>query len=230
MATKLTKYTTPSANHDIDRTDLCLEQEIFANTPLKLNGDLSNIIQTEIDFLDHGYSRTIYILPNGNIGSISFIITGEQNNTEISESITVSNSKKESVNIYDKIFSIIPTSNGGGGKEVSVSIGDDGFFRPINPNSKEFTLTVVNDNKNKLKKLILYGALEDINGTYQEAIANIPADRRSSDLEEIDSKTNVEYYRLEGKDTWLADFILVYFEKNNPTDSRTTLRFLEFKE
>lgn len=231
MAIRLTKYTTPSADHSSYNTDVCLEQEVVANVPLKLNGQLSNLTGTEVNFLKHGYSRTISIFAIDFISSeITFFVKGMQNNREISEEIVVKKNKdEESVNIYDEVYSIVPTNNSVGDK-ARVGLGDKGFFRPLFINSNEFTITVVNDQKNKLKKLTLYSASEDIKGTYSDAIANITSQTRSSDLEEIEQKSNVEYYRLSSKDAWLSDFILVYFEKSNPTESNTTLRYLEKKE
>ena len=231
MATRLIKYTTPSADHSSYNTDVCLEQNIVEGTDLKLDGQLSNLRRTEVNFLKHGYSRSINIVASDFTSSqISFVIRGAQNDRDISETITVRKGRDaESANIYDKIYSITPT-NGEAGDKVRVGLGDKGYFRIVYISSSDFTLTVVNDQKNKLKKLSVYSASEDLASTYSEAVANIASQTRNSDLQLIETKTNVEYYRLSSRDMWLGHFILVYFEKDNPTQSNTTLRYLEKKE
>lgn len=231
MATRLIKYTTPAVDYDSYNTDVCLAQEVIINTPLKLNGKLANLTGTEASFLKHGYSRTVNIAGTDFLSSeITFIVKGAQNNREIIEEIVVKkNEHKESVNIYDEVYSILPTSNTNQDR-VRISLGSKGFFRLLYINSNIFTITVVNDQKNKLKKLTLYSASEDITGTYSDAIAAIAAQERNSDLEEIETKDNVEYYQLSSKNLPLTYFILVYFEQSSPSQSNTTLRYLETKE
>lgn len=121
-------YTFPAGNV----TDVCKTQNIAGVGNLSLNGNLVNSVDSKVDFLSHGYSRSISLTSTNNLSAVNFTITGIQNGQIISEVLTGPNATTEYGNeIYDVITSI---SASGAANGISIGTGHSGYFPIININ------------------------------------------------------------------------------------------------
>lgn len=121
-------YTFPAGNI----TDICQTQNIAGAGNLSLNGNLVNPVGSKVDFLSHGYSRSISLTSANNLLAVTFIITGIQNGQIISEVLTGPNATtKYGDEIYDVITSIVSSGAANG---ISIGTGHSGYFPIININ------------------------------------------------------------------------------------------------
>ena len=230
--TRYIEYIAPSANSAVDKTRVCKGQLITAEVPLKLNGNWADLVSGTVSLKRRGAARTLYIHPVfTDLTGINFTITGFQNNVLISEQVAGSNEKKETTQAYDEIISITPDT-GDGSKAVDVGLGEKGFFTlqidTQNQESIDYALTIINNNKDKLKNVKIYTSLDqDIPYSYQDQLVHITANTRVSDLYENNSVNNVEYKGWTSNDIGLTKFIIVYFQIDHVVESLTTLRFLQ---
>ena len=230
--TRYIEYIAPSANSAVDKTRVCKGQLITAEVPLKLNGNWADLVSGTVSLKRRGAARTLYIHPVfTDLTGINFTITGFQNNVLISEQVAGSNEKKETTQAYDEIISITP-DEGDGSKAVDVGLGEKGFFTlqidTQNQESIDYALTIINNNKDKLKNVKIYTSLDqDIPYSYQDQLVHITANTRVSDLYENNSVNNVEYKGWTSNDIGLTKFIIVYFQIDHVVESLTTLRFLQ---
>lgn len=230
--TRYIEYIAPSANSAVDKTRVCKGQLITAEVPLKLNGNWADLVSGTVSLKRRGAARTLYIHPVfTDLTGINFTITGFQNNVLISEQVAGSDEKKETTQAYDEIISITP-DEGDGSKAVDVGLGEKGFFTlqidTQNQESIDYALTIINNNKDKLKNVKIYTSLDqDIPYSYQDQLVHITANTRVSDLYENNSVNNVEYNGWTSNDIGLTKFIIVYFQIDHVVESLTTLRFLQ---
>ena len=119
-------YIFPAAKDD----DVCLLQDGLADVALELNGNLSNSINSEVSFLQHGYSRSISIASVNDLSFIEFTITGIQNGVLVTEDVTGPNNDIVfSDEVFDVILSIVPDNNA---NDILIGTGPTGFFPMIN--------------------------------------------------------------------------------------------------
>jgi hypothetical protein len=223
MRTRLSKYDVPRF------VNILSAQSINETTPLELNGELSNLTNTEINIIKEGYSRNIQLKRVGGVGNVDFVIIGLQNGKEVVETLVVgSDAEESSAKIYDKIYSITPQTTDIG--TISGSLDKIGYFAPLYIDSTMFNITIVsNHNQDDVidKKYKVYSALEEVPSSFQEAITAINDKTRNSDLQEV-LELERDYGTLSNKDINLAHYIIISFElkDNPPIDSILTLRFL----
>jgi hypothetical protein len=226
------EYSAPSANSAIDQTRVCKGQLITAGVPLKLNGNWADLAAGTVSLKRRGAARTLYIHPVfTDLTGVNFTIKGFQNNVLISEQVAGSDDKVETTQAYDEIISITPDT-ATEIKAVDVGLGEKGFFTleidTKNQESVDYALTIINNQKDKLKNVKIYTSLDqDILYSYQDQLGHITANTRVSDLYQYDSVNNVEYNGWTSNDIGLTKFIIVYFEIDHTADSLTTLRFLQ---
>jgi hypothetical protein len=224
MRTRLSKYEVPRF------VNVLLEQSINETTPLELNGELSNLTNTEINIIKEGYSRNIQLKRVGGAENVDFIIKGLQNSKEVIETLVVGgNAEEASVKIYDKIYSITPQTTDTG--TVSGNLGKIGYFTPLYMDSTTFDITIVSNQKESDvidKKYKVYSALEEVPSSFQEAIEAISNETRNSDLQKI-FELERDYSEMPSKNLNLVHYIIIGFElkDNPPADSVLTLRFLK---
>jgi hypothetical protein len=121
-------YTFPAGN----TSDVCKVQNITGAGNLTLNGNLTNEIASEVNFLTHGYSRSISLSSANNLSGVTFTINGLQNGEKITEVITGPNATtKYGDEIYDVITSISATGAANG---ISIGTGHSGYFPLLNIN------------------------------------------------------------------------------------------------
>lgn len=164
-------YIFPAGN----TTDVCLLQTLGAAGNLTINGNLANLVNGQISFIQKGYSRQISFTSVNNLSARQFTITGMQNGVTITENITgPNNNTVYSVQVYDVVsfISVDGTVNG-----VSVGTGWQGFFPLIAINLERdvinYTLTLAKLTATSIS-FSVYGTLDNIvnNRTYLDHITN----------------------------------------------------------
>lgn len=154
----LNKYIFPA----VDSQAVCAVQTLGAAAALKLNGTLSNSIQSKVSFVAQRYCRKITVFSPDNISAVVFTVVGTQNGVRITETITgVNNTTVESTLIYDEILSI---TSGAAATNVRVGSGYDGFFVLVNPNNNAGILPHATSLANPDATIVttVYGTLDNI--------------------------------------------------------------------
>ncbi len=166
-------YIFPAGN----TTDVCKLQTLLGLEPvnLELNGNLANSINSQVSFLEKGYSRQISLTSANDLSGNQFTITGTQNGITITENITGPNATTVySVQVYDVINSIVADTGVDG---ISVGTGWKGFFPLIAINLERdvinYTLTLAKLTATSIS-FSVYGTLDNIvnNRTYLDHITN----------------------------------------------------------
>jgi len=164
-------YIFPAGN----TTDVCLLQILTGAGNLTINGNLANLVNGQVSFIQKGYSRQISFTSVNNLSARQFTITGMQNGVTIIENVTgPNNNTVYSVQVYDVISSI---SVDGAVNGVSVGTGWQGFFPLIAINLERdvinYTLTLARLTATSVS-FSVYGTLDNIvnNRTYLDHITN----------------------------------------------------------
>lgn len=164
-------YIFPAGN----TTDVCLLQTLLGAGNLTINGNLANLVNGQVSFIQKGYSRQISFTSVNNLSARQFTITGMQNGVTIIENVTgPNNNTVYSVQVYDVISSI---SVDGAVNNVSVGTGWQGFFPLIAINLERdvinYTLTLARLTATSVS-FSVYGTLDNIvnNRTYLDHITN----------------------------------------------------------
>lgn len=125
---RVIEYTFPASNTQ----DVCAGQASSATGNYILNGNLANTINSEVSFIDRGYSRNISITSAADVSAFQFTITGLQNGQKITEVIAAgpNNTTLYGGEIYDSIISV--AANAAVVAVVSIGSGLNGFFKVIN--------------------------------------------------------------------------------------------------
>ncbi len=154
-------------------------QSMAAAGNLILNGNLSNSINSQVSFIDQGYSRSISITSTANLTARTITIRGIQNGVPIVEDIVGPNNTTVyagAPQIYDQINSI---SIDGPATNISIGTGWSGFFRLIGINLEKdilnYTLTISKIEADVSIPFIVAGTIENIfnnNKTITENIAS----------------------------------------------------------
>lgn len=111
---------------------VCKTQTLGGAGNLILNGVLSNSINNQVIFLDHGYSRNISLTSVNNLAAVNITITGSQNGKLINEVIAGPNAN---IIYSNEIFDIIYSINANNAvNAISIGTGLKGFFPLININ------------------------------------------------------------------------------------------------
>lgn len=164
-------YIFPAGN----TTDVCLLQTLGTAGNLTINGNLANLVNGQISFIQKGYRRQISFTSLNNLSARQFTITGMQNGVTITENITgPNNNTVYSVQVYDVVSFI---SVDGAVNGVSVGTGWQGFFPLIAINLERdvinYTLTLAKLTATSIS-FSVYGTLDNIvnNRTYLDHITN----------------------------------------------------------
>lgn len=109
-----------------DLQAVALSQTLGSAGSLTLDGTYSTIANSTISFLDLGFVRTVSLTSTNNLSGVHFTITGAQNATPITETISgPNNNTVYSFNAFDVVSSI---STNGAAAAVKAGTGLDGFF------------------------------------------------------------------------------------------------------
>ena len=194
-------YIFPAGN----TTDVCLLQTLGGAGNLNLNGNLANLVNGQVSFIQKGYSRQISLTSGNNLSGRTFTVTGMQNGVTLTENITgPNNNTVYSVQVYDVINSI---SVDGGAAGISIGTGWQGFFPLIGINLERdvinYTLTLARLTAASVS-FSVYGTLDNIvnNRTYLDHIAN------NSNLFQIQAPSTTANYVYSGL-TGTYTYILV---------------------
>lgn len=194
-------YIFPAGN----TTDVCLLQTLAGAGNLTINGNLANLVNGQVSFIQKGYSRQISLTSANDLSARQFTITGMQNGITITETITgPNNNTVYSVQVYDVISSI---SVNGAVNAVSVGTGWQGFFPLIAINLERdvinYTLTLARLTPASVS-FSVYGTLDNIvnNRTYLDHITN------NSNLFQIQAPSTTANYVYSGL-TGTYTYILV---------------------
>jgi hypothetical protein len=194
-------YIFPAGN----TTDVCLLQSLVGAGNLTINGNLANLVNGQVSFIQKGYSRQISLTSTNDLSARQFTITGMQNGITITENITgPNNNTVYSVQVYDVINSI---SVNGTAAAVSVGTGWQGFFPLIAINLERdvtnYTLTLARLTVASVS-FSVYGTLDNIvnNKTYSDHITN------NSNLFQIQAPSTTANYVYSGL-TGTYTYILV---------------------
>lgn len=194
-------YIFPAGN----TTDVCLLQTLGGAGNLNLNGNLANLVNGQVSFIQKGYSRQISLTSGNNLSGRTFTVTGMQNGVTLTENITgPNNNTVYSVQVYDVINSI---SVDGAVNAVSVGTGWQGFFPLIGINFERdfinYTLTLARLTAASVS-FSVYGTLDNIvnNKTYLDHITN------NSNLFQIQAPSTTANYVYSGL-TGTYTYILV---------------------
>lgn len=137
-------YIFPAGN----TTDVCLLQSLGGAGNLTINGNLANLVNGQVSFIQKGYSRQISLTSANDLSARQFTITGMQNGVTITENITgpTAGATVYSTQVYDVISSI---SVNGAINAVSAGTGYIGFFPLIAINLEKpiisYSLTIAPD-------------------------------------------------------------------------------------
>lgn len=194
-------YIFPAGN----TTDVCLLQTLGGAGNLTINGNLANLVNGQVSFIQKGYSRQISLTSANDLSARQFTITGMQNGITITENITGPNANTVySAQVYDVVTSI---SVDGAANAVSVGTGWQGFFSLIAINLERdvinYTLTLAKLTAASVS-FSVYGTLDNIvnNRTYLDHIAN------NSNLFQIQAPSTTPNYVYSGL-TGTYTYILV---------------------
>lgn len=194
-------YIFPAGN----TTDVCLLQTLGGVGNLNLNGNLANLVNGQVSFIQKGYSRQISLTSVNNLSGRTFTVTGMQNGVTLTENITgPNNNTVYSVQVYDVINSI---SVDGGAVGISIGTGWQGFFPLIGINLERdvinYTLTLARLTAASVS-FSVYGTLDNIvnNRTYLDHITN------NSNLFQIQAPSTTANYVYSGL-TGTYTYILV---------------------
>lgn len=115
-------YVFPAGNTE----DVCLTQSLAGASNLALNGNLANAINSQVSFIEKGYSRQVSLASANDLSARQFTITGTQNGVLVIENIAGPNANTVfSVQFYDVINSI---SVNGAAVAVSIGAGHSGWI------------------------------------------------------------------------------------------------------
>lgn len=191
-------------------TDVCLQQTLTGTGNLSLNGNLANSINSQVSFLEKGYSRQISLTSANDLSGREFIVTGFQNGVALTEYITGPNATTVySTKIYDTITSIIVD---GAVIAVSVGTGHAGFF----------PLIAINLNRDVINYVLSTAALTaaSIHTTIYNTVSNISFNSltfldqvtNSQNLFEIKASSADEQFILPVADRALCRSILIHID------------------
>lgn len=203
-------YIFPAGN----TTDVCLLQTLTGAGNLTINGNLANLVNGQVSFIQKGYSRQISLTSANDLSARQFTITGMQNGITITENITgPNNNTVYSVQVYDVVSSI---SVNGAVNGVSVGTGWQGFFPLIAINLERdvinYTLTLARLTAASVS-FSVYGTLDNIvnNRTYLDRITN-----NDANLFQIQAPSTTANYVYSGL-TGTYTYILVQLGANATT-------------
>lgn len=189
-------YIFPAGN----TTDVCLLQTLGGAGNLNLNGNLANLVNGQVSFIQKGYSRQISLTSVNNLSGRTFTVTGMQNGVTLTENITgPNNNTVYSVQVYDVVD--------GGAVGISIGTGWQGFFPLIGINLERdvinYTLTLARLTAASVS-FSVYGTLDNIvnNRTYLDHITN------NSNLFQIQAPSTTANYVYSGL-TGTYTYILV---------------------
>ena len=156
------KYVFPVAS----TTDVCLTQTLIIGGNLTLNGNLANSINSQVSFIEKGYSRQVSLTSANNLSAVQFTITGTQNEVVVTENIAGPHANTVyGTNIYDVITSISANT---ATNAVSVGTGYLGFFPLININLERdvinYALSTARLTAGSIHTTI-YNTISNINGS-----------------------------------------------------------------
>lgn len=116
-------YTFPPGN----TSDVCKAQNTMGAGNLILNGNLVNSTGSEVNFLSHGYSRSISLSSGDDLSNNRFTVTGTQNGVALAISnITGPNANTVYINnIFDVVTSV---SVNGAVNDIKIGTGFLGYF------------------------------------------------------------------------------------------------------
>lgn len=196
-------YIFPAGN----TTDVCLLQTLGVAGNLTINGNLANLVNGQVSFIQKGYSRQISLTSVNNLSGRQFTITGMQNGITITENVTgPNNNTVYSVQVYDVISSI---SVDGAVNGVSVGTGYIGFFPLIAINLERpiisYSLAITPDDTTPT---IVYNTLYNIVGI--DTFLEIEDDTKLFEIKANDAENN--QYFLPIQNVVPCQYILVKIE------------------
>lgn len=151
-------YIFPAGN----TTDVCLPQTLAGAGNLIINGNLANLSNGQVSFIQKGYSRQISLTSANDLSGDQFTVTGIQNGVVLTENIAGPNNNTVYSNeVFDAITSI---SVDGAVNDVTAGTGWKGFFPLIAINLERdvinYTLTLSTDGNNN--SIAIYGTIDNI--------------------------------------------------------------------
>lgn len=143
-------------------TDVCLLQTLAGTGSLVLNGNLVNLVNGQLSFIEKGYSRQLSLTSANNLSAQQFTINGIQNGVPITENIAGPNANTVySTEVFDTIISI---SVNGAVNGISIGTGWKGFFPLIAVNLERdiinYTLTLATDGNDN--SMAIFGTIDNI--------------------------------------------------------------------
>jgi hypothetical protein len=198
-------YTFPAANED----DVCLLQTTTGAGNLILNGLLANPINSQVSYLERGYSRQLSLTSANNLAGRTFTITGIQNGVSITEDIAGPNNNTIlSTLIYDVVTSV---SVDGAAADISIGSGSDGFFLiAINKERDVINYALTIANPDTTIETTLYNTLDNIAGNNVTFLQLVAQDPGQSNLFEIKAAGAEDLYPLPSLDAVLCSYLLLY--------------------
>jgi hypothetical protein len=219
MARRLT-YTFPGGN----TTDVCLLQNTGEAGNLVINGNLANLLNGQVSFIQKGYSRQISLTSGNDLSGETFTVIGTQNGVAFTENITgPNNTTVYSDQIYDVITSITVDGAVNG---ISVGTGWQGFFSLIAINLDRdfinYTLTLARLTADSVS-FSVYGTLANIvnNRTYLDHITN------NSNLFQIEAPSTADNYIHSGLSRTFLSLLVQLGEDPSTINNSMQLNFIQ---
>lgn len=212
-------YIFPAGN----TTDVCLLQTLGGAGNLNLNGNLANLVNGQVSFIQKGYSRQISLTSANDLSARQFTVTGMQNGITVTEDIVgPNNNTLYSVQVYDVISSI---SVGGAADAVSVGTGYSGFFPLIAVNLERaiinYSLAITPDDTTPT---IVYNTLYNIVGL--ETFLELENDPNLFEIKANDAEN--DQYFLPVTNVVPCKYILVKIDGTEGTiDNQIFMHFIQ---